>query len=120
MKTITKLCAAIFLLSSCTSMKQTAGTYNDDDIYASSKDQHAVNPPVQNNTPAPAPQQNVTNPEQVRVFDGNNSQSNGNYSENPNSTEVQKDANGNTYITNKYYDNNFDYDDYYDYEYATR
>ena len=105
MKTIVNLSAAVFLLSSCTSMQQTAGTYNNDDVYASSKDIPVQT--INENKPAAVPEQTTSVPEQ------NNPQT-------PNSTAVEQDEKGNTYVTNKYYDSDFDYDDYYDYEYATR
>jgi hypothetical protein len=35
-------------------------------------------------------------------------------------TEKRTDDEGNTYVTNNYYDEPFEYDDYYDYEYAAR
>ena len=68
MKTITKFCAAILFLSSCSSMQQTASTSNDDDIYASSK--HPVQPVNENKPITAAPQQNATNADQSRVSQG--------------------------------------------------
>ena len=99
-KTLTKLSAVVILLSSCTSMQQTAST-NSDDVYASSKDKPVVN--EYNSVATPA----QSNSEEYKQ-------------QTPNSTAVEQDEKGNTYITNKYYDSDFDYDDYYDYEYAVR
>jgi len=106
MKTLTFLSAAIVLLSACSATQQTSGTYNDDDVYASTKDKPVQQAPVntvpqttsapQAVSPAPSPAQS------------------------PSSTAVEQDGKGNTYITNKYYESDFDYDDYYDYEYAVR
>src|SRR6185503_5107912 len=102
MRTVTLFAAAAFL-SACTSMNQTAGTYSDD-VYASSKD-------LPQKKEVPAPERRNPDPDPSPVQRNERT---------PNSTAVQKDEQGNTYITNKYYESDFDYDDYYDYEYAVR
>src|SRR3972149_4917673 len=108
MKTLTKLSAVIFLLGSCTSMQQTAST-NSDDVYASAKDK-PVTKVSENKTTVAAPEQKSSDPKQYTAQEERQ----------PNSTAVEQDEKGNTYVTNKYYDSDFDSDDYYDYEYATR
>ena len=110
MKTLVTLSAAIIFLGSCTSMQQTASTTSDD-VYASSKDQLAKKETVSDNkTTATAPEKKSSNPEQFSSQEERQ----------PNSTAVEQDEKGNTYVTNKYYDSDFNSDDYYDYEYATR
>ena len=104
MKTLVNLFAAAILFSNCSSMQQTAST-NSDDVYASAKDKPSAKV-SENKTTVAAP----TNPEQFTSQE----------EKQPNSTAVEQDEKGNTYITNKYYDSDFDYDDYYDYEYAVR
>ena len=112
MKTLVTLSAAIIFLGSCTSMQQTAST-NSDDVYASSKDKQVTQPVNENKsqpTTATAPEKKSTDPNQYTSQEERQ----------PNSTAVEQDEKGNTYVTNKYYDSDFNSDDYYDYEYATR
>lgn len=104
MRAILLLAATPLFLIGCSSMKQTASLENDD-VYATAKD----NPkPVYKEEPKPAPAATETLVAEPQK------------STEPNSTSVETDEKGNTYIVNKYYDSDFDADDYYDYEYAVR
>jgi hypothetical protein len=84
------------LLSAC-SVSQNASKSYEDDIYYSSKD---PKPPAEKKDAA------ALNNDDQASRDGKSLK--------------QVDENGNTYITNNYYESDFDYDDYYDYEYASR
>lgn len=98
--------------ASCSSTYQ-AGTPVPDDIYYSSSDP-APAAPARATYPAtpPAPAQDYTQ-------EGNNYNQNAdqqNYTEQQNtSSDYYQDGQGNTYITNNYYN-----DDYYDYSYSSR
>jgi hypothetical protein len=92
--------AAILLASACSTTNQTSTT---DDVYYSKGDKVATATPKPAQT-NPAPSQYDSNNDYAR----DNSQSS--------STEQTLDANGNTYVTNNYYNA----DDYYDYAYSAR
>ena len=108
---------ALVFGSGCSSTKNTATAY-DDDIYRSSKDVVLASNPTPSNTTTP--EQNSVNPNTNSGVTSENQKVMGNDDQQPNYTEKYSDENGNTYITNKYYNNDFDYDDYYDYGYAVR
>ena len=116
--------SVILLTASCSSTYK-AGSSNADDVYYSTKDvksdQGKVQQPVQQ-TPPPSDystannnsqQDNSGNQQQDNSADYNKSpQQNSDYS----NSGQSRDGNGNTYVTNNYYND----DDYYDYTYSAR
>jgi hypothetical protein len=107
--------AASAVLYSCSSTYH-AGSAQDD-VYYSSKNQ----PPVTNPQPAPAPApESYSNSNNNYDNSGSNQDNNSDQSQYNNSnsgysnSDQSTDGKGNTYITNNYYD------DYYDYEYSSR
>src|ERR1051326_4367607 len=103
--------AAIALMSSCSNMNQTASTYSDD-VYSSPGDYAANKKPVyqENNNQQQqhsAPQDFSSNNNQQQQFQGQNMDG---YSQNNNGSGQQAQQTSQA----------FNYDDYYDYEYATR
>src|SRR2546421_195880 len=118
MKTVINLLAAVALLSGCSSMKQTNSAY-DDDVYYSGKNK-PVTAAVQNNgqqngghdqynsnirqdQPQNGEQQSGQNADYFSNQESGNQQNN--------QSAVNNNNNGNS---------KFNYDDYYDYEYAAR
>ena len=122
--------AIILTASACTSTYH-AGTTPNDDVYYSAKDNAAVNQQTypttqaapannysngnnsndQNNSTYSNTDQNSTNQNQAYTDPNNN----GNGSTNDyNNSSQSTDSKGNTYVTNNYYD------DYYDYQYSSR
>src|SRR3990172_9753946 len=100
MKTLVTLSAEIIFLGSCTSMQQTANTSNDD-VYASAKDKPVQKQTVNENKTT------ATAPEQSRVLGTDPNQYTSQEEKQPNSTAVEQDEKGNTYVTNKYYESDF-------------
>jgi hypothetical protein len=123
----TLILAALSLAACNTSEKATSSTYNDD-IYYSSKDAAAdKEKQKQKIEEAKRQAEEAKRAEEARRNAENNASTAGNNktSEAANDdyypeTEKRTDKNGDTYITNNYYDEPFNYDDYYDYEYAAR
>ncbi len=124
MKNLSLLFAAsILYISSCTSGQYTASREYDDVYYSSGdKVQERQTNNNQNNQNQSVTPENSSAQEAIgndnaidnqQRFDYNNNQNNN--AEQPDYTSTQE-RDGNTYITNNYYDN----DDYYDYTYTSR
>jgi len=113
-KLIVFAASAIFA-AGCSSTNH-AGSSNPDDVYYSGKSSGQA--PQAQSTPAPAPQPNDYSSSGQNYDQGtsNSSQNNTPDYVNPSSSQSSTDGNGNTYITNNYYND----DDYYDYAYSAR
>ncbi len=130
MKTyLSMLALAVLSITSCTTPQGVTGVYRDD-VYVSSADAAAEKAEKQKQKEEENKQRAVEakRAEQARNSAHNNAPVTEDYYQpsNPNSnalsttSESTTDGNGNTYITNNYYDDVYDHDDYYDYGYAAR
>ncbi|MBL4753524.1 MAG: hypothetical protein JKY52_08050 [Flavobacteriales bacterium] len=109
METKTKITTTLMMLFSMSLLAQSGNT---DDVYYSPQN----DPYTTNDEGNKAP---VSDEEYRTVYDtppGSTERSTPDYS----TTEQYVDENGDTYITNNYYDDDFAYDDYYDYSYTAR
>ncbi len=124
MKTFSYLFIAFaFMVSACSSTNQSVKNTTDD-VYYSSKDSQKEIEDKKAKLAAAAEASRIkkTNAENYSTQSDNSSQVADDYYD-PNakaSTSTTNDAAGNTYVTNNYNDNSFDYDDYYDYAYSSR
>ncbi len=123
--------ASLILVATSCSSTYHAGSSTPDDVYYSTKDanqnqpaQAKTQPPVQQTPEAPAPstystdnsnyQQDNQGNQQQNTSNDNNQTSSQQTPDYSNSSQ-SRDANGNTYVTNNYYN-----DDYYDYAYSAK
>ena len=112
---------ALLFLGACTSSYKTTNSGSSDDIYFSTKDVNSYENEAQTTDGA-----EPSNGEYRTVYDEPSTGSQQkNAAPEPDyvETESYTDETGDTYITNNYYEDNssdYEYDDYYDYSYASR